>query len=654
MIRKGICFFILSLAVSILQGQDDPVLFTVEDSDVKVSEFDYIYSKNNAGKADYSKSSVEEYLDLYINFKLKVAEARSKKIDTLDSYIKELAGYRRQLADSYIVERELAKSIAKEAYERKKQDIEIAHILIKLPRKSGKAAEKEAYAKAEAALKELKNGRSFESVVEEFSEEDKSKKRGGNAGFITAILPDGFYDLESAIYNTPLGQTSEIVRSQLGLHIVKVLSKRPARGKMTIAHILIRSKYKGVDNPDALNEAKEVHKRLEKGESFESVASQFSQDNNTKLKGGLLSEFGIGRYEKGFEDAAFGLKKDGDFTGPIESRLGFHIIKRISKAEEKSFEDSQKDLIKNTKQSDRQEAGKKLLNEQIKKEAGHICFDDVMNDFIKSLDSEFYEFRWKIPEFQDRVLCKLGDEEFMLSDFADFCKKQGRMRMQFPDGTPIETAVKEIYTKYTDQKAIDYQQDRLEEKYIDFRNLMREYEEGILLFEVTKEEVWDMASNDSVGIENYYAQNKEKYFWPERAEVEEYSLRTTDAELIAKILKKAGKNDADKVATSFNKEDSKTELVMWKDKTYEKSDSDVKGIPWKGGGLSAPKINNALRMTTFKRIKNIKPKEQKSLDDARGFVISDYQQVLEQKWIDTLKEKYSVEVDDKVLKQLIK
>ena len=654
MIKAAIHIIFCSLLFLSLQGQDDHVLFTVNESDIRLSEFNYIYSKNNGHQADYSKASIDEYIGLYINFKLKVAEARDKKIDTLPSYIEELAGYRRQLADSYIIDKELAKNIAKEAYQRLQKDISFSHIQINLPTKASPIKIKLATEKIERAQKALREGRSFESVVEEFSEDKRSQKLKGTVGFITAILPNGYYQLESILYHTPKGKISDIVRSHLGLHIVRVDEIRPARGSMNVAQILIRKTYKGVINPNAKREAAAVYQNIKKGTSFETMVIQRSQDNNTKGKGGVLGEFGIGKYEKRFEDAAFNLKKDGDISKVVESSLGFHILKRISKKQHLSFENSLNDLIKRTKQTDRQKSSKLAFNENIKSEAGYVCVNSVMEHFVSKLGQSFYNYKWTIPVIQNDVLCKLGEERYMLSEFAAFCKKQGRIRMQYRTDTPVDVAAKEIYQKFIEEKTIDYQQERLEEKYIAFRNLMREYEEGILLFEVTKEEVWDKAANDAAGIKEYFKAHMMDYTWNERAEVEEYSIRSTDPSLITKILKKVGKHSVEKTAASFNHDRSKPDVVMYTKKVYEKEDEEMNGLKWKEGAVTAPNINNVLKVTTFKKLRKINPASQKTLDDARGFVISDYQQKLEKDWILLLKQKYEVNIFDSVLTQLIK
>ncbi len=637
-----------------LFGQADPILFTVNGKNVHLSEFEYIYSKNNGENADYSEESLKEYVELYVNFKLKVEKARAKKIDTLSSYIEELAGYRRQLANSYIVNKELSNRLAREAFERMQKDVAFSHILINLDEKASVQKQNDAKEKIENAQTELKKGEKFEDVVLAYSEDQRSMERQGAVGYMTALFPDRYYELETALYTTSKGKYSDVIRTKLGYHIIRVDDIRDARGRMKVAHLLIRKKNKGVENPDAENQISEIYKQIKNGASFEKLVAEKSEDNNTKKLGGRLSEFGIGQFEKSFEDAAFGLKRDGDVSKPVETRIGFHVIKRLGLIKADNFDQIKNDLVKNMKRGDRHEAGKKAINEEIKIEAGYRLYEDALKTFIDSLDQSFYQYNWVIPDYEERTLCELGNEKYSLSDFTKFCKKRGRMRMQNNSSTPFREAVEILLEEYVSEKAIDYQQSQLAEKYSDFRNLMREYEEGILLFEITKEEVWDKASNDKEGIESYYEQNKNEYVWNERAKVVEYAIRSTDMSQVSKILKKAMKNKAEVVATAFNDPDAKLELVMYTDKIVEKDQDEIKEMPWKKGGITAPKINNGLKMTTFKKIERIMPSSPKSLDDARGYVISDYQSYLEKQWISALKKEYKVVLDEKVLETVIK
>lgn len=229
------CFISLSIAQS-----NDPILFSVENDAVRVSEFKYIYGKTNGNKADYSKASVEEYLDLYTKFKMQVRRAKDMKLDTISALQRELDTYRKQLADSYLIDKEVTEKLIREAYDRSQKDVNFSHILFKIPKNGNAIDTMLSFQKATDAYKRLEKGETFEEVAKQVSEDDASKEKGGAIGFITAMLPNGFYDFESALYNTPSGKYSKVVRSPMGYHIVKVTQTRPARGEIEVSHILVR------------------------------------------------------------------------------------------------------------------------------------------------------------------------------------------------------------------------------------------------------------------------------------------------------------------------------------------------------------------------------------------------------------------------------
>jgi len=304
-------------------GQDaDPILFTVGDDEVRVSEFQYIYEKNNADKADYSKASIDEYLNLYEIFKLKVHKARENGLDTIKTLQKELEGYRKQLANSYLKDKEISSRLVEEVYKRSQKDIEVSHIFIAAEPK----ASSEKILNAENMINDIhgklkRNGGSgFKGMAKTLSEDKVSSKKDGYLGYYTAPLPDGFYQFENAMYATPKGQISAPFRSKMGYHLIKVTDIREARGEMEIAHILVRKSEKGTLRVNATEKSDSVYKLLKAGKSFEALAKDFSDDKKTNTKGGYLGFFGVNQYEKAFEDAAFALKNDGDYSAPIARR----------------------------------------------------------------------------------------------------------------------------------------------------------------------------------------------------------------------------------------------------------------------------------------------------------------------------------------------
>ena len=495
----AICLFYFGFA----SAQDaDPILFTVGEDNIHVSEFKYIYEKNNADKADYSEQSIEEYLDLYKKFKLKVHRARLLGLDTIKTLQKELQGYRKQLANSYLKDKEISQSLVNEVYTRMEEDREVSHIFVAAAPKDAENKVKAAKAKIDDIYDKLvtNNGGGFGEMARTLSEDKVSSKGEGYLGYYTVPLPDGFYEFENAMYNTPKGQFSKPVKSKMGYHIVKVSDVRPARGEMEIAHILIRKSEKGLIRAEASTKIDSVYQKLKAGENFDKLAKQYSSDKKTSERGGYLGYFGVNQYEKVYEDAAFGLKNDGDYTKPVETKVGYHIIKRISKRDTKDENRAKKRIEAKINNNDRFVIAQEKLLEDVKVEAGFKEDRSHMQTFLSRLDEKFYSYKWEAPQFvNDKILFTLADKNYNLNDFAGWAKTNVRERLKFSKTKPLVEAANEMYTKFVKESVMSYEEANLERKYPDFKALMREYREGILLFEITKNEVWDKASQDTVG-----------------------------------------------------------------------------------------------------------------------------------------------------------
>ena len=326
-----VCFVLMAGITSQAQKGSD-VLMTVGKNKVTVDEFRYIYEKNNGKKADYSKASLDEYVDLYTKFKLKVEKAKSMRLDTIEALQKELAGYRSQLANSFLTDKEVFNRLIEEINERQKEDVRLSHILVKVGPRSANQKKEEAIKKLENLKQQLREGKSFADLAKEYSEDNNTKDKGGDLGFITAYLPTGFYELENVMYGLKPGEVSDPIKTKLGYHLVKVTEKRPARGKIQVAHI-----FKKLDktNKQAIMNAKNtidsLYVVLQADGDFAELAAKYSDDTQTKDKGGVLPPFGIAVYDSKFEDAAFSIKKDGDFTRPITTSAGYHILMRLNK-----------------------------------------------------------------------------------------------------------------------------------------------------------------------------------------------------------------------------------------------------------------------------------------------------------------------------------
>ena len=643
----------ISTLVALLLGilgpifsQNDQVLFHVNDRPVNVSEFEYIYTKNNGENADYSKESLEEYLDLYTKFKLKVEQAKFMGLDTVQRLQNELAGYRKQLASSYLVDKEVSEKLIDQVVERMKTDVEVSHIFVANPpnSKPGKAAE--AQERINTIYAELERGKKFDEMAKKLSEDKRSGMNGGKLGFYVSMLPAGFYQFENAMYETPIGEYAEPIKSKMGYHIIKVESHRPARGEMEVSHILLKKMGKNTKlKIDSL------YNELKNGQDFGKLATMFSEDPNTNTKAGYLGFFKINQYDRTFEDAAFALQNDRDISMPVETEFGWHIIKRHSV---KSMEDQAKlrRKIQGTITKDeRFQAAKKELVNKIKEQTNLKENKIALAKFTSTLDEEFYSYKWKVPEdLEDADLLVIGDDyKKSLMDFAEFCKKDTRSRLRFTKTEPFDSAVAELYENYVDDRMLAYEEANLANKYPEFKSLMREYEEGILLFEATKMEVWDKASTDSLGLDDFYQRNKNNYKWNERVEVEEYTLMSADQDLVKKLLKKAKKLSSSELLAMVNVDGK--ELLKVEESVIEQT-ADAKPLVGKMGTIIPGETEKD--SYSFTKIKKRIAPATKNLKEARGYIIADYQDELEKQWIESLKSKFKVSINQDVFNSLIK
>ncbi len=648
------CLCLLQCGLLLSQNQtDDPVLFSINGSEVKVSEFRYIYEKNNADKADYSEQSVTEYLELYKKFKLKVAKARSEGLDTIKTLQTELEGYRKQLAATYLKDKEIAEKLVDEVVDRYAEDRQVSHIFVafneQMTKEQGQIAEEKIQAMHRKLIKN--QGEGFELMAKTLSEDKASAKNGGMLGYYTAPLPDGFYTFESAMYDTPVGGFSEPIQTSLGLHILKVSEARAARGEMEIAQILIRSKSKGKAVKGAKLKADSLYLQLQRGRNFEEMAKLYSDDTKTNKKGGYLGFFGINQYETSFEDAAFALTEDGAYTSPIETSIGYHIIKRISKRVNTDNKRAKKRIETRISNNDRFKIAEQKLIDDVKQEANFSEDRSSLIPLNRDLDVSFYSYKWQPKTYQEnKPLFVLDNKNYTVNDFTAYMKDNVRERLKFPKTKPVVDATNELYAKFTKEKIMDYEEANLERKYPDFKALMREYREGILLFEITKNEVWDKASQDTVGLQKFYAANSFNYIWPDRIKTEKIDIESDAADKVKSAYDYAKKKGHDKFKKKY--QDNAEYKISISESVLEASSMELKSLEHKNGKVSG--MTMAGNKGTFYAFVDKLSASNKTLKEARGYVIADYQEHLEKEWIETLRKEYPIEINKKVLKQLIK
>ena len=437
----------------------------------------------------------------------------------------------------------------------------------------------------------------------------------------------------------------------MGYHIIKVNEQRTARGEVEVSHILIRKKKEGVDQPNAKERIEALAAQLKAGKTFDELATANTEDQASQSRAGYLGFFGIGRYEAGFEDAAFALAQDGDVSAPYESSIGWHLILRKSKKGIETFDAVKSRLKARIQRDSRYELSRLAMVERIKSEAKFTEGVAARDKYIATLDSNFLTYSYKVPDnLPTDNLLSFGGKTTTVGEWATWLNESANKRINYSmqlNNKPDEVA-KKLYGEFVTEKALGYEETQLDKKYPDFKNLMREYEEGILLFEAIKQNVWDKASQDTVGLDKFFAQNKGKYNWDERASLVYYTISDSAKADSMKIRKFAEKHTPQEVLKKFNK---KGEAVKFREETSERGKGKtLDPSVWKQGAI----VKEAKSNLNFMKVEKIIPKSPKALKDARGYVVADYQEFLEKEWMNDLTAKYKVDIKKDVLNTIIK
>ena len=633
--------FLFSVATVQAQSKDDAIFIDFGDEKITKAEFKRVYQKNNSGEI-ISKSMVGEYLDLYINFKLKVKEAVSREMDKNPAFIRELSGYRKQLAQPYLTADGIIEELKKEAYDRLQYDVKASHILIKLDQDASPEDTAAAYKRAVRVKKNLENGQDFELMAKQYSDDPSAKTNAGNLGYFTAFYM--VYPFESAAYNTEVGEISDIVRTQFGYHVLKVVDKRPSVGNIQVAHILISNDQELSKTDDPEGKIKEIYAKIEQGEKFEDLAAQFSDDTRSAADGGILPMFGVGRMVPEFEKAAFDLKADGDISEPFSTPYGWHIVKRIQHSPIGSFETVEAEMMQKIKKDSRANLSQASVINKIKNQYGFSENLKERDDFYKIIDSSFFKGTWTAEAAKGltKEILKIGDKSVSQQDFANYLENNKSKKV-----IDSRVLVNARYDAFKRASILEYKNNKLDEEYPDFRYLMQEYHDGILLFNLTDELVWSKAVKDTNGLQDFYTKNKENYKWDRRVDAVVFSALNKKVAESVKTMLKEGK-DAKEIMEEINRASQLN--LRFETKKYLKGENEiVDQVKWEKGISENISLNGRVH---FVQIEEVIEPTYKTLDDSRGLITSDYQNFLEKEWIESLRSKNKFEVDKKILKEL--
>jgi len=636
----------ISFAQETKEYNDDAVLMTIGGKEITKGEFIRIYHKNNNST---EQKSVTEYLELFENFKLKVIEAENLGLDTLPTFRRELDGYTRQLEKPYFTDSLIDEKLKQEAIDRSKFDVRAKHILIKVSSDAVPSDTLKAYNKITMIYNKIKAGENFDTLAKEYSDDKYSAVNGGDLGYFTVF--GMVYPFESAAYNTEIGKTSNIFRTQFGYHILMTTDKRPAHGEVKVAHIMIAVPNNADDKTkkDAETKINDIYKKLQAGEEFAKLAEEFSDDKGSAKKGGELNWFGTGRMVPEFESAAFSLKNKNDYTKPIKTSFGWHIIKLIDKKDAKSLEEQQEYVLSKISKDARMNQSKEAVLKRLKKEYNYKAYTKRLTPFFKYFDEQSKEkYEWTNPELETlkAPLIELGDTVFTQADFLIYMRRFTRKKLT---KTP-DLYVFNAFKTFSDNEIIKYERSKLTSKYPDYKYLLKEYHDGILLFNLTDQVVWSKAVKDTVGLQEYYQKHKEKFMWGERLNITDYTIPTKYYKKAIKIVNK-GLNAADALVElkQLAKKDTSAIFIV-EDKKITKSDNEKVFAAKKEKGIVEISKNDETVNLVY--IKNKIAPEPKELDKVKGLMTADYQNYLEKEWIKELKAKYKIEVNQDVLNSI--
>ena len=638
-------FAFLALSAGAFAQTTDPVLMTINNKPVLKSEFEYIYNKNNSNNS-LDKKTLDEYVDLFINFKLKVEEAKSQGIDTTKTFTTELAGYRTQLTKPYLTDSKVDDALLREAYDRSKEDVDVSHILIRIPQNATPVDTLKAFNEINAIWKRVQK-EDFAKVAKEKSQDQSAESNSGHIGWISAFRT--VYPFETMAYNTTVGSISKPVRTAFGYHILKIHAKRNTLGEILVSHIMIfTAKDEADKNAKAKATIDSIYQRIVAGDDFGTLAKNLSQDKGSSVKNGELPWFGTGRMVPQFETAAFALKNVGDISKPIQSDYGWHIIKLIDRKGLAAFDEVKADLERKVKHDERANSGQHAFLMKSRLENNYKENTASIQEFTKLLtkrtltDSTFITEAGKL----NKPIFSFAGKTFTQNDFAKYLKKNSTTEKAI-----ASEIIEQKLNAFADSELLSYEDSQLEKKYDDFRFLMQEYHDGILLFEVSNREVWEKASKDTPGLAKYFGSHNTDYTW-EKPHYKGHIILCKDKATFAaakSIVKKSDIDSIDKyLRTRLN---DSIQYVKVEKGLYVQGDNKVVDDQiFKTKVKYTPAKEYPFFFVTGKLLKN-KPED---YTDVRGLVTADYQEYLEREWIKALRAKYPVNVDQNVLKTVKK
>jgi peptidyl-prolyl cis-trans isomerase SurA len=641
--RIHVILFFLMVSVQLFAQKKDEIVLTIGNEKVTKEEFASNYLKNNSDLLNKAEiKSPEEYLDLFVKYKIKVLEALSLGYDTTLSFRKELEGYRREIARPYLTDGSYTGEMLQTEYYRTCHERKVSHILIKVAPDSAPADTLAAWNKINDLREQALSGTDFNELAVKYSADPSALQNKGLLGYFTAFQM--LYPFEDMAYKTPVGQVSEVVRTQFGYHMIKVHDERLAAGEIKVAHIMkIIPKSANNEIVTTLKlKIDSLWQRARAGEDFAELAKKYSDDKQSASQGGVLKWFAPTNMISSFSEPAFALKNDGDISPVIRTPFGWHIIKRLERREIPSFDKLRPTLETRMRQNYLiVQRGEDTFDRKLRDEY-HLQSDEEKFNRLVLAASDSVTWKGVLSDqlFQGQILITFVDQKITVGQFLQFLHEQIKSSKELTD-----IKLKNWLQKFIHQKLMAYEDARLDKKYPEFAQLYKEYHDGILLFNVSKNKIWDAAASDTARLEKYFEHTSKKYYWDPR--FEGYIIETKNLELRSNVEKYLETNSLDKSELSriFNHDQSDnlkvTEVMVEKGKNPV-----VDYFIW--GGIKPSGLDET---TTFVNGRIVTDR-MKGLKDGWGLYSSDFQKQLEEEWVSSLRQKYPVKINRKVLNEI--
>ncbi len=644
MIYRYIIFILFFISINSFAQDKNQTILQIDNHFFSKEEFQNIYKKNNTGLAEDSDvKTPSEYMELFINFKLKVLEAQALGMDTVSSFVSELKGYRDELAQPYLTNIKYDEEMLQTAYYRTKHERKASHILINV---APGADTLQAYQRIMEIRKKIQDGADFGEMAFQYSEDPSAKQNRGELGYFSAFMM--VFPFEDAAYKTPIGEVSMPARTQFGYHLVNVEDERESKGQISVAHIMKRFPQPNV--PDAghsqpsresiRSEIDSLYQLLKNGANFEELAKKYSDDQYSARSGGKLQPFPEGRMVPSFAGAAFALGKDSDISPVIETPYGWHIIKRLKYFPVPAFDEIKSQLAENIKKNPLiSKHSRDIFISGLKKEY-HFSIDEVNKKLLSKNSSIEPNSRNVIhAEGQDtaQTLFSFDTKKYTIGNFISFQNKKG--------GLVTKDELAGEIDEFVAEKLLELENSRLEEKYPEFRMLMQEYHDGILLFNISEKLIWNKASEDTLGLKDFYERNKMKYMGNEQFKgwvisCSDLETRSRADEILSK--EKTGKDELMQIINA-----GKPGAISVQEGIFKKGDNPVVDF-YVWNEAKPADLNDVLVYVRGDKV----PPSPKNLDESRGLHVADYQTDLEKKWMDELRSKHKIKINRKLLKSV--